>query len=116
ADRLSLTVTKGILVEWLSIRGVKGSGRRASFSALVRLVSQANGVNGQEFIRAGRKRQWVRSRSMLDYLAREWGRISVKELGRRLHRDPSIISRLYAAYATNRDTKAESRCVRRLQQ
>ena len=29
---------------------------------------------------------------MLVYTAREWGRVSVKEISRRLHRDPSIIS------------------------
>ena len=36
---------------------------------------------------------------MLVYVAREWAKVSVKEISRRLHRDPSIISRLYAAYA-----------------
>jgi hypothetical protein len=45
---------------------------------------------------------------MLVYLGREWGRVSVKELGRRLHRDPSIISRLYSAYAAARDEKREA--------
>jgi hypothetical protein len=43
----------------------------------------------------------------LVYLAREWGRASVKEIGRRLHRDPSIISRLYSAYAADRDPNKE---------
>jgi hypothetical protein len=32
---------------------------------------------------------------------------SVKEIGRRLHRDPSIISRLYSAYAADRDPNKE---------
>src|SRR4029434_8411066 len=41
-------------------------------------------------------------RSMLVYVAREWAKVSVKEKRRRLHRDPSIISRLYAAYALAR--------------
>jgi hypothetical protein len=41
------------------------------------------------------------------YLAREWGRESVKEIGRRLHRDPSIISRLYSTYAADRDENKE---------
>jgi hypothetical protein len=35
------------------------------------------------------------------------GRASVKEIGRRLHRDPSIISRLYPAYAADRDPNKE---------
>jgi hypothetical protein len=47
------------------------------------------------------------ARSMLAYLAREWGRVSVKELGKRLHRDPSVISRLYSAYGAARDEKKE---------
>jgi len=45
---------------------------------------------------------------MLVYVAREWGKESVKEIGRRLHRDPSIISRLYSAYAADRDQKKET--------
>ncbi len=78
-------------------REIEVPGPRASFSDLVRLLAQEHGMKGQELVRAGRKRRWVRARSMLVYLAREWSRMSVKELGRRLHRDPSIISRLYAA-------------------
>lgn len=39
---------------------------------------------------------------MLVYVAREWAKVSVKEISRRLHRDPSIIRRLYAAYALAR--------------
>jgi putative transposase len=97
-------------------REVKVPGPRASFSALVRLLAQEHRLNIHELVQAGRKRQWVRSRSMLVYLAREWGRMSVKELGRRLHRDPSIISRLYAGYAANRDMKAESRLAMQLRQ
>jgi hypothetical protein len=31
-----------------------------------------------------------------------------KELGRRLHRDPSIISRRYSAYAAARDEKKDA--------
>ena len=40
---------------------------------------------------------------MLVYLAREWSRASVKEIGKRLHRDSSVISRSYSAYAADRD-------------
>lgn len=42
--------------------------------------------------------------------------MSTKELGRRLQRDPSMISRLYAAYAGKRDTQGETRLARVLQQ
>lgn len=95
-------------------REIEVPGPRASFSDLVRLLGREHGVSGQELVRAGRKRQWVRVRSMLVYLAREWARMSVRELGRRLHRDPSIISRLYAAYGASRDVAGESRLVRQL--
>ena len=44
---------------------------------------------------AGRQRQWVAARAQLVYLAREWSGLTTKELGRRLHRDASMISRLY---------------------
>ena len=44
---------------------------------------------------------------MAVYLGREWGRVAVKELGKRMHRDRSVISRLYAAYAAARDEKIE---------
>jgi hypothetical protein len=45
---------------------------------------------------------------MLVYLAREWGAVSTQELGRRFHRDPSMISRLASRYAMQRDGKAEA--------
>jgi hypothetical protein len=51
---------------------------------------------------------------MLVYLAREWARTSVKEIGRRLHRDPSIISRLYSAYAASRNEEMESALIQQL--
>lgn len=49
----------------------------------------------------------MKPRAASVYLARQWGRASFKEIGRRLHRDPSIISRLYAAYAADRDRNKE---------
>jgi hypothetical protein len=39
---------------------------------------------------------------------RDWAKASVKETSRRLHRDPSIISRLYAAYAADRDYEQDT--------
>jgi hypothetical protein len=49
---------------------------------------------------------------MLVYLAREWSGKRVKELGEELHRDPSIVSRLYASYAESRDQQVEDRLLR----
>jgi len=97
-------------------REIEVPGLTASFSDLVRLLGEECGVDGKELLRAGRKRQWVRARSMSVYLAREWDRMSVKELGRRLHWAPSIISRLYAVYAASRDVKVESRLARQVRQ
>lgn len=63
---------------------------RAKFSALLRMTAAVYGTSEKELSQTGRQRKWVKARSMLVYLRREWGRVSVKELGRRLHRDPSI--------------------------
>jgi hypothetical protein len=46
---------------------------------------------------------------MLVYVAREWAKVNVKEINRRLHRDPSIISQLSAAYAATRHHEKETR-------
>jgi ribosome-binding protein aMBF1 (putative translation factor) len=51
---------------------------------------------------------------MLVYMAREYGGMTVKELGKQLNRDPSIISRLYSAYTGSRDSVAESRLLRKI--
>ena len=41
---------------------------------------------------------------------------SVRELGKRLHRDPTVISRLYSAYAAARDEKKEAALLHQLRQ
>lgn len=51
---------------------------------------------------------------MLVYLAPEWGHVSAHELGQRLRRDPSMISRLTAVYAAQRDPKAETHLLQTL--
>ena len=40
--------------------------------------------------------------------------MTIKELGKQLNRDPSIISRLYTAYTGSRDSVAESRLLRNI--
>ena len=42
-------------------------------------------------------------------LAREWGHLTARDLGQRLHRDLWMISQLAAAYAAHRDPTAETR-------
>ena len=46
------------------------------------------------------------------FLGREWSGMRTKELGEQLHRDPSVISRLYRRYAERRDMKIEERLAR----
>jgi REP element-mobilizing transposase RayT len=97
-------------------REVEVPGPRAKFSELVRLTAKLCGVTERALVQAGRQRKWVRPRAMLVYLAREWAKVSVKQIGRRLHRDPSIISRLYIMYADNRDLQLERQFAREAQQ
>jgi REP-associated tyrosine transposase len=89
---------------------------RAKLPVLLSLVAKTYGATEKNLVQAGRQRKWVRARSMLVYLGREWGRVSVKELGKRLHRDPSIISRLYMTYAANRDRSKETFLAKQLRQ
>jgi chromosomal replication initiation ATPase DnaA len=97
-------------------REIEVPGPRAKFSELLRLTAEAYGMTERELVQPGRQRKLVKPRSMLVYMAREWGRVSVKDLGRRLHRDPSIISRLYSAYAAARDQKKEAVLAKQLRQ
>ena len=71
------------------------------------MVAKAHGATGKELTEAGRQRKWIGARSMLVYLGREWCRISIEEVGKRLQRDPSVISRLCSTYAAARDEKVE---------
>lgn len=95
-------------------REIEVPGPKANFLELLRLTAEAYGITERDLVRRGCQRKWVKPRSMLVYFVREWGRASVKEIGRRWHRDPSIISRLYSAYAADRDAKKEALLVQRL--
>jgi hypothetical protein len=96
-------------------REIEVPGPKATFANLLHWTAEHFGVKEKQLVAVGRQRQCVRARSMLVYLAREWARVSVKEIARRLHRDPSIISRLYFAYAADRDQKNEKLLAKRLQ-
>jgi chromosomal replication initiation ATPase DnaA len=87
---------------------------RVKLAVLLRLVTSAYGTTEKDLIEVGRRRKWIRARSMLVYFGREWCRMSVKELGRRLHRDSSVISRLSSAYAAARDEKTEKALLQQL--
>ena len=90
-------------------REVVFSPKRVPFGALLAAVATAYGLTLRALVAAGRHRAVVPARALLVHLARGWCRLTTKELGRRLHRDPSMISRLAASYATAPDRKIESR-------
>jgi len=90
-------------------REVTVKGPRQPFSKLLAAVAQVHAVPPEAIVHPGRQRDTVGPRALLVYVAREWGRLTTRELGRRLHRDPSMISRLYATYAAQRDVVTEAR-------
>ncbi len=65
-------------------------------------MADATGQSTDRLVRAGRQRDRVEARALLVYAAREWSGLTVKDLARRLRRDPSMISRLYAGYVAQR--------------
>lgn len=83
--------------------------RRIAFGTLLTAVANAYAVTPREIVTPGRQRALVPARAMLVYLAREWSHQSTRDLGRRLQRDPSMISRLATAYAAHRDPTTEAR-------
>jgi chromosomal replication initiation ATPase DnaA len=89
-------------------------GKQVGFAKILQAVCAAHGVEAKAIVQAGRKRQWVGVRAQLVHLARQWCGLTVKELGRRLNRDPSIISRLYAWYETHRGEPTEKKLARLL--
>jgi len=92
---------------------VTRKGRPVPFARLLPAVAEVTGVPRGGLVAAGRQRAWGEARALLVYLAREWGKVSVKDLGRQLHRDPSMISRLYGQYLAQRHPAWERR-VRRV--
>jgi REP element-mobilizing transposase RayT len=82
---------------------------RVAFGALLTAVAQAYALPPRVILASGRQRALVPARAMLVYFAREWSHLTVRELSRRVQRDPAMISRLAATYAAQRDLKAEAR-------
>ncbi len=88
-------------------------GPKVSFPRLLQAVAEATGYSTDRLVQTGRHRDPVAARAFLVYAAREWSGLSVKEIGRRLHRDPSMISRLHGAYVAKR-TRSWEKQVRAL--
>ncbi|MGH7235045.1 MAG: transposase [Nitrospiraceae bacterium] len=89
---------------------------RIPFGTLLTTVAQIHRTRPAVLLAPGRQRAGGPARAMLVYVAREWGGLTTRELGKRLHRDPSMMSRLYAAYAAQRDAAREATLKRALAQ
>lgn len=91
---------------------VEIKGKKVGFAQLLKAISDAHDVESQVLLQPGRQRRWVAVRAQLVYLARQWCELTAKELGRRLHRDASMISRLHGWYETHRDEPTEKKLAR----
>ncbi len=89
--------------------------RRVGFGTLLTAVATLHGVTPRALLAPGRQRAVVPARAMLVWLARAWSGLTTVELGQRLQRDPSMISRLAAAYAAHRDAQREKQVCRAVQ-
>lgn len=85
---------------------------RVPFEVLLKGVAHVHAIPSTAIVAVGRQRAFVQARAMFVTLAREWSQLSVRDLSRRLHRDPSMISRLIASYTAHRDLKSEARLCR----
>jgi hypothetical protein len=95
-------------------KDVEIRGKKKGFVRFIEAISEAHSVDGELLLRAGRQRRWVAVSAQLVYLARQWCGLMAKELGRRLHQDASMISRLHGWYETHRDAAAEKKLARML--
>jgi REP element-mobilizing transposase RayT len=82
--------------------------RRVAFGTLLTAIAAAHHVTPRAILAPGRHRALIPARAMLVYFAREWGQMTARDLGQRLQRDPSMISRLASYYAAHRSIKAEA--------
>jgi chromosomal replication initiation ATPase DnaA len=97
-------------------RDIQPSGPRVRFNRLLEVVAEEYRVSKGVLIGSGRQRNWIEARQMLVYLAREWGKLTTQELGRRLNRDPSMMSRLHRNHEDKRDRPRERKLAKVLSQ
>jgi chromosomal replication initiation ATPase DnaA len=93
---------------------IRPSGPRVQFERLLVSVCKQHGLTEEMLSGSGRRKDWVQARRQLVYLVREWANLTTQELGKRLKRDPSMISRLYKEYEENRDLLREALLARTL--
>lgn len=65
-------------------------------------MAEASGPTVPSLVGRGRQRALVPTRAFLVYAVRTWNIITMKELGRRVHRAPSMMSRLFSQYLSHR--------------
>ena len=82
---------------------------RIAFGPLLTAVATTCGVTPKAILAPGRQRALVPARALFVHLARAWSGLTTRELGRRLQRDPSMISRLAATYLAHPDPAIEAR-------
>ena len=82
--------------------------RRVAFGTLLTAVAQVYALPPRAILAPGRQRALVPARAMLVYFAREWSHLTVRDLARRVQRDPAMISRLAATYVAHRDARFEA--------
>jgi REP element-mobilizing transposase RayT len=101
------------------VKDVEAKGPKVGFEGLLDTVSREYGLTKEALTGNGRQRHWIEGRRFLVYLAREWEKMTTQELGKRLERDPSMISRLYRDYEGHRDLgrerKVQAALTRRIQ-
>lgn len=83
--------------------------QRMAFGSLLTAVATTLGVTPKAILAPGRQRALVPARALFVHLARAWTGLTTRELGRRLQRDPSMISRLAATYAAHPGPAIEAR-------
>jgi REP element-mobilizing transposase RayT len=91
-----------------AMREVTVRSTRVGFGRLLTAVATTLAVTPRAILAPGRQRALVPARALLVFLARDWSHLTTRELGRRLQRDPSMISRLATAYAAHRDPATEA--------
>jgi REP element-mobilizing transposase RayT len=91
------------------VKDIETKGPKVGYERLLDAVSREYGLTRAALTGSGRQRPWIEGRRFLVYLAREWEKMTTEELGKRLERDPSMISRLYRDYAGNRELARERR-------
>ena len=97
-----------------SIQAIGRKERLVSFPRVLRAVAETTGRTASSLVKVGRQRELVAPRAFLVYAARTWSALTMKDLGQRLNRDPSMMSRLYCTYLRNRRVAWEARVRRQI--